>query len=128
MGVRWDKKETATHNFKSNTNTAFSLGISRLVVPWAGLKGMKLSQGWWVSQDLRQHECKRKSLLRRVFSETALFTGVGGGGQGLYKPWEVGRGFQGECTSLAEAEVLGTIICKEELQVLAGHVLLRREV
>lgn len=48
-----------------------------------------------------------------------------GWGQGLYKPWGVGRGFQGEHTSLAE--MLGMIICKEELQVLAGHVLIRRE-
>lgn len=49
--------------------------------------------------------------------------------QGLYKPWGLGRGLGGECTSLARVEVLGTIHLREEkFQVLAGYVLIRREV
>lgn len=48
--------------------------------------------------------------------------------QGLYKPWGLGRGLGGECTSLARVEVLGTIHLREEkFQVLAGYVLIRKE-
>ena len=48
--------------------------------------------------------------------------------QGLYKPWGLGRGLGGECTSLARVVVLGTIHLREEkFQVLAGHVLIRKE-
>jgi hypothetical protein len=46
----------------------------------------------------------------------------------IYKPWEVGRGFQGECTVLAGAEVLGMLhLHEEEFQVLPGHVLIGNE-
>lgn len=48
------------------------------------------------------------------------------GGNRLYGPWELGRDFQGECTSLAGAEVLGTLHQhEEEFQVLAGRVPMR---
>lgn len=48
--------------------------------------------------------------------------------QGLYKPWGVGRGFEGgECILSAGAKVLGMLhLHEEELEVFAGHVLRKR--
>lgn len=61
-----------------------------------------------------------------VFSEVALLYWWY---QGLFKPWGVGRGFQGECTLMAGAEVLGMLHLHEQVfQILAGHVLRGREV
>lgn len=41
-----------------------------------------------------------------VFSETALFIREE---QELSNPWGMGRGLQGECSSLAGAQVLGNV-------------------
>ena len=45
-------------------------------------------------------------------------------GNELYETWGVSRGFQGECMSLAGAEVPGTL---HLIKVLTGHVLIGRE-
>lgn len=48
--------------------------------------------------------------------------------QGLYKPWEVGRGLWGVFRLMAGAGVLATLhLHKEGFQVFAGHVQMRRE-
>lgn len=58
------------------------------------------------------------------FSETAPSTGEN---KGCLNFWGVGRGFQGEYTSLARAKVLGMPYLYEEgFQGLAGHDLIRR--
>lgn len=65
--------------------------------------------------------------MERAFSETVLFWGDE---QGLYKPWRVGGGFQGECTLLVGAgcwELQMLPLHEVEFQVLARHVLVGRE-
>lgn len=57
------------------------------------------------------------------FSVQQLFFIGSGGHKGHINLGEEGRGLRGECTSVAEAEVLGMLhFHGKELQVVAGHV------